>query len=77
MAKNNFQPRTKFEKWVRHFGGTKAVADALELEQTTVQHWLAGNSKPRSETAYKILGLAGKRLSLNDIINTFPEIEKA
>jgi DNA-binding transcriptional regulator YdaS (Cro superfamily) len=66
--KNNFKPRSKFEKWVRKFGGTKAVADALGVNQTSVQHWCAGRARPRLEASSKILSLSKGELTLADIV---------
>lgn len=67
--KNNFKPRSKFEKWVRDFGGTQKLADALSVNQSTVQHWLAGRARPGLESSSKILSLSKGRLTLKDIVD--------
>ena len=66
--KNNFKPRSKFEKWVREFGGTLAVAEALNVNQTSVQHWCAGRARPGLEACSKILNLSKGELTLSDIV---------
>lgn len=65
---NNFKPRSKFEKWVRDFGGTEKVAEALEVAQSTVQHWCAGRARPGLEASYKILALSKGTLTLKDLV---------
>lgn len=67
--KNNFKPRSKFEKWVRDFGGTIKLAEALGVNQSTVQHWCAGRARPGLESSSKILSLSKGRLTLKDIVD--------
>lgn len=67
--KNNFAPRSKFEKWVREIGGTKRLSEYLEVNQSTVQHWLAGRAKPGLEVSFKIVRLSRKKLTLKDIVD--------
>lgn len=76
MAKNNFKPRSKFEKWVRANGGTKGVAEALNVRQCTVQNWLSGHCRPRGNNCLKLLELSGKKLTIQDIIDAFHEARK-
>lgn len=68
MGKNNFEPRHKFEKWVRDFGGTKKLADTLKVSRPSVQNWLSGYCNPNSETAIQILKLAKGKLSFEDVL---------
>lgn len=76
MAKNNFLPRSKFEKWVRRNGGTKGVAIALNVSQPTVQNWLAGYCKPNMETAYRLIDLSGEKLTYADILQAYYDARK-
>ncbi len=68
MAKNNFEPRNKFERWVRAQGGTKQLALILGVSQTGVQHWLAGRARPSAKVAYDILKLSRGLLKISDIL---------
>lgn len=68
MAKNNFNPRSKFERWVREFGGTRKLANALGVTQPAVQHWLNGFCNPGINKAHKILELSKGKLTLADIL---------
>lgn len=68
MAKNNFEARHKFERWVREFGGTKKLADALGISQQAVQHWLNGYCNPNATTCVEILKLSRGKLKLTDIL---------
>jgi DNA-binding transcriptional regulator YdaS (Cro superfamily) len=65
--KNNFKPRSKFEKWVRDYGGTKKLSKILGVNQSAVQHWCGGRARPRLETSYKIIKLSKGSLTLKDI----------
>lgn len=67
--KNNFRPRSKFEKWVRSYGGTLKLSEALNVNQSTVQHWLAGRARPGLKVSSKILNLSKGRLTLKDIVD--------
>lgn len=67
--KNNFKARSKFEKWVRDYGGTFALALDLEVNQSTVQHWLAGRARPGLEASSKIISLSKGVLTLKDIVD--------
>ena len=63
------KPRSKFEKWVLFFGGTKKLALHLEVTQTAVQHWCARRNTPRARHCDEILSLASGELDLQDILN--------
>lgn len=67
--KNNFKPRSKFERWVRNFGGTKRLARQLGVNQSAVQHWCSGRARPRIEEAHRILRLSKNTLTLKDILD--------
>lgn len=68
MRKNISEPRTKFERWVRQFGGTKKLASELEVTQSAVQHWLTGYCSPGIRKCLKIISLSEGKLTLNDIL---------
>jgi hypothetical protein len=60
--------RSKFERWVLEYGGSLAVSKALGVHHITVASWIGRRGRPNIETAAKILKLAGKDLSIDDII---------
>lgn len=65
--KNNFEARSKFEDWVRKFGGTKRLSEVLGISQQTIQHWCAGRARPGVEDCYQMLQLSKGALTLKDI----------
>lgn len=67
MGKNNFEPRNKFERWVRQFGGAKKLSKALKVSQPSVQNWLKGYCLPGLKAAIAIVKLADGKLSFEDI----------
>lgn len=68
MAKNNFTPRSKFERWVRKNGGSKEVAKELGVAHSTLKFWLSGVHVPKLETAVKIVKLSKNAVSLGDVL---------
>jgi DNA-binding transcriptional regulator YdaS (Cro superfamily) len=67
--KNNFKPRSKFEAWVRDFGGSTKLASVLGVNKSSVQHWCAGRARPHIEETYHIIRLSKNKLTLKDILD--------
>lgn len=53
---------------MRNFGGTKKLADALNVSRPSVQNWLAGYCNPSAPMLIEILKLAEGKLSADDIL---------
>lgn len=68
MGQNKFKPRSKFERWVRSYGGTKRLAKKLGVNQSTVQHWCAGRARPGLGACYKMVDLSKGEITLLDIV---------
>ncbi len=62
------EARSKFERWVLSYGGTSRVAKAVGVHQVSVCAWVARRTKPHLEATAKILEIAGKDLTIADII---------
>lgn len=63
-----FPPRSKLEKWIRANGGTKTIAKKLKVNQTSVQHWCIGRSRPGLRSTAQLLTLSAGKLTLRDLI---------
>lgn len=67
--KPRFKARSKLEKWVRANGGTAGVAEKLNVNRTTVQHWCRGYARPQLRSTGAILTLSRGQLTLSDIVS--------
>lgn len=60
--------RTKLERFVLEYGGSNAIAKAVGVHQVTVCAWIGRRARPNIEATSKLLKLAGKKLTLDDVI---------
>lgn len=61
--------QSKFERWVRLFGGPSALARQISVHEVTVGLWIGRRGSPNLATAKKILDLSDGYLSIDDIID--------
>lgn len=59
---------SKFERWILANGGTFGVSKSIDVHQVTVCAWIARRARPNLECTAKLLKLAGKALTIEDII---------
>jgi hypothetical protein len=60
--------RSKFERWVYEFGGTRAVSEKMGVAKSAVNHWCNQKAIPSGPNCEKILKLANGKLTLSDIL---------
>lgn len=59
---------SKFEKFVRSFGGPVALAKEMGISHVTVGTWLARTASPSLPLAAKIIELSNGELTASDIV---------
>ncbi len=60
---------SKFERWIREYGGPSKLAKSLELHECTVGAWIRRRMSPSLLTAKKILELSKGELTITDILD--------
>lgn len=59
---------SKFERWIREFGGPSKLAKKLAVNDCTVGAWIRRRGSPNLATANKIITLSKGQLTIADIL---------
>ncbi len=59
---------SKFERWVREFGGPYKLSQKLKVSDSAVGSWIRRRGPPNLATAIKIIELSKGKLTVDDIL---------